>query len=207
MLTMPQIYSRTDFRRKESAKYVRLVYQKRGWDSRGLGFVACKSYSTKEWDPYKQKYVPNPRIKNRYVTVIVFLDQRLHVDVGCSCADFRYRWEFSLNQKRAAEILYSNGEYPEIRNPGLKIKTCKHLVKLWETILPEVPKIKSNAKSDDTYAPTVKIPPSILKKQEEERMKKQAQKSTPMVPPKVTYPNQPKVGKHSPGMSNWIFGG
>jgi hypothetical protein len=209
MLTMPQIYQRTDSRRKESAKYVRIIYQKRGWRSEdGRGFVACKSYSTKEWDPYKQKYVPNPRIKNRYVTIIVFLDQRLHVDVSCSCADFRYRWEFALNQERATDITYSNGEFPKIRNPRLNMKTCKHLIKLWETILPEVPKVKRSAKSDSTYAPSVKIPPSILRKQEEERMKKQAQqqKTTPFVPPKNTQSPATK-GLQSPGMSNWIFGG
>lgn len=213
MLTMPQIYARTDSRRKESAKYVRVVYQKRGWRSEdGRGFVACKSYSTKEWDPYRQKYVPNPRIKNRYVTVIVFLDQRLHVDASCSCADFRYRWDYALHTNRASDLEYAqpgpNGLYPKIRNPGLKTKSCKHLVKLWETILPEIPKIPKNAKSDDTYAPKVrvKIPQSILRKQQDEQMKKQQKTTTPFVPPKNADSTRTK-GLQSPGMSNWIFGG
>lgn len=214
MLTMPQIYSRTDSRRKESAKYVRIIYQKRGWRKEdGRGFVACKSYSTKEWDPYRQKYVPNPRIKNRYVTVIVFLDQRLHVDASCSCADYRYRWDYALHVKRASDLEYAqpgpNGLYPKIRNPSLKTKSCKHLVKLWETILPEIPKIPKNAKSDDTYAPKVrvKIPQSILRRQQDEKMKKQQQKTTtPFVPPKNADSTRSK-GLQSPGMSNWIFGG
>lgn len=206
MLTMPQIIRGVDYRRRESAKYTKIIYQKRGWDSRGLGFVACKSYSTKEWDPNKQRYVPNPRIKSRYVTVIIFLDQRLHVEVGCSCPDFRYRQEVALNHKRAAEVLYSNGELPKIRNPQMKVYCCKHLYKLWQTILPEIPKVPKSAKSDDTYAPTVKVPPSILKRQQEEQMKKQAKKSTPFVPPKNA--NSPaKKGLHSPGMAEWIFGG
>jgi hypothetical protein len=213
MLTMPQIYARTDSRRKESAKYVKVIYQKRGWrKSDGRGFVACKSYSTKEWDPYRQKYVPNPRIKNRYVTVIVFLDQRLHVDASCSCADYRYRWDYALHVNRASDLEYAqsgpNGLYPKIRNPSLRTKSCKHLVKLWETILPEIPKIPRNAKSDDTYAPKVRvnIPQSILRKQQEEQMKKQTQKTTPFVPPK-TAPAPKTKGLQSPGMSNWIFGG
>ena len=213
MLTMPQIYSRTDSRRKESAKYVRIIYQKRGWRKEdGRGFVACKSYSTKEWDPYRQKYVPNPRIKNRYVTVIVFLDQRLHVDASCSCADYRYRWDYALHVNRASDLEYAqpgpNGLFPKIRNPSLRTKSCKHLVKLWETILPEIPKIPKNAKSDDTYAPKVRvnIPQSIMRRQQEEQMKKQTQKTTPFVPPK-TAPAPKTKGLQSPGMSNWIFGG
>jgi hypothetical protein len=214
MLTMPQIYQRTDSRRKESAKYVRVVYQKRGWRSEdGRGFVACRSYSTKEWDAWKQKYVPNPRIKLRYTTVIVFLDQRLHVDASCSCADYRYRLDYSLHVKRASDLEYAqpgpNGLYPKIRNPSLKAYACKHLVKLWETILPEIPKIPRNAKSDDTYAPKVrvKIPDSIQRRKQEEQMKKNQQKqSQPFVPPK-TQPAPKSKGLQSPGMSNWIFGG
>ncbi len=214
MLTMPQIYSRTDFRRKESAKYVRIIYQKRGWRKEdGRGFVACKSYSTKEWDPYKQRYVPNPRIRNRYVTAIVFLDARLHVDASCSCADYRYRFDYALHVNRASELEYAqpgpNGLFPKIRNPELKTKSCKHIVKLWEAIRDEIPKIPRNAKSDDTYAPKLKvaIPPSILRKQQEQQMKKQAkEKGTPFTPPKS--PNSPRTrGLQSPGMSNWIFGG
>jgi hypothetical protein len=217
MLTMPQLYSRTDSRRKESASYVRIIYQKRGWRKEdGRGFVACKSYSTKEWDPYRQKYVPNPRIKNRYVTVIVFLDQRLHVDASCSCADYRYRLDYSLHVKRASDLEYAqpgpNGLYPKIRNPSLKAYACKHLVKLWETILPEIPKIPGNAKSDDTYAPKVRvtIPNSILRKQQEEKMtkeqKNQQKQSKPFVPPKNEDSTRTR-GLQSPGMSNWIFGG
>jgi hypothetical protein len=217
MLTMPQLYSRTDSRRKESANYVRIIYQKRGWRKEdGRGFVACKSYSTKEWDPYRQKYVPNPRIKNRYITVIVFLDQRLHVMADCSCADYRYRLDYSLHVKRASDLEYAqpgpNGLYPKIRNPSLKAYACKHLVKLWETILPEIPKIPRNAKSDDTYAPKVRvtIPNSILRKQQEEKMtkeqKNQQKQSKPFVPPKNA-PAPKTKGLQSPGMSNWIFGG
>lgn len=213
MLTLPQIYQRTDSRRKESAKYVRVVYQKRGWRKEdGRGFVACKSYSTKEWDPYKQRYVKNPRIKNRYVTVIVFLDMRLHVDISCSCADFRYRWDYALHVNRASDLDYAqpgpNGLYPKIRNPSLKTKSCKHLVKLFELIRDELPKIPKNAKSDDTYAPKVRvnIPNSILRRQQEEQMKKQEQKTTPFVPPRNQNSTKTK-GLQSPGMSNWIFGG
>jgi hypothetical protein len=213
MLTMPQIVQRTPRRWKESAKYVKHVYQKRGWRSEdGRGFLACKSYSTKIWDSDKQKYVANWRsIKSRYVSVIVFLDAKLHVEISCSCPAFRW-WgaEEALNKKRAAQIEYSIPEFSKrIRNPKDKTWCCKHLVSLWSLILPEIPKIPRNAKSDDTHAPKVHIPRSILKKQQEERMKKQQQqqqKTTPFVPPK-TQPAPNSKGLQSPGMSNWIFGG
>lgn len=231
MLTLPQIYQRTDKRRKESAKYVKIIHQKRGWDSHGRGFVACASYSTKEWNPWKQKYVKNPRIKNRYVSVFVFLDPRLHVVVSCSCADFKYRWEFSLNQTQAAEIEYSNGEFPKIRNPQLSKRMCKHLLKLYEVIKPELPKAKrSNA--EPIQPPKVQIPPSVLKQQEEERRRKElerikqnqqkvkAPQKGPAKPsrkkstmprsmieqPKVETPPTPKTKRgRSPEMTNWMF--
>lgn len=192
MLTLPQIYQRTDKRRKESAKYVKIIHQKRGWDSLGRGYVACASYSTKEWNPWKQKYVKNPRIKNRYVSVFVFLDPRLHVVVSCSCADFKYRWEFSLNQTQAAEIEYSNGEFPKIRNPQLAKRMCKHLLKLYEVIKPELPKAKKNDQSAPVNPPKVQVPPSILKQQEEERRRKEMEKQR-------IKPNQPKVKAPSKG--------
>jgi hypothetical protein len=234
MLTLPQIYQRTDKRRKESAKYVKIIHQKRGWDSHGRGYVACASYSTKEWNPWKQRYVKNPRIKNRYVSVFVFLDPRLHVVVSCSCADFKYRWEFSLNQTQAAEIEYSNGEFPKIRNPQLSKRMCKHLLKLYEVIKPELPKAKKGDKSEPIKPPKVQIPPSILKQQEEERRRKEEQqrlkeleriqkmapKKGPAKPsrkqstmprprqeaPKVQTPSTPKTKRgRSPEMTNWMF--
>lgn len=176
MLTLPQLYQRTNKRRKDSAKYVKIIHQKRGWDSQGRGFVACASYSTHEWSPWKQKFVPNPRKKNRYVTVIVFLDPRLHVVVSCSCADFKYRWEVSLNHAQAAEIEYSNGELPKIRNPGMKKWMCKHLLKLYETIKPELPKAKKGDNTAPIKPPQVQVPPSILKQQAEERRRKEMEK-------------------------------
>ncbi|QBQ74619.1 hypothetical protein BcepSauron_239 [Burkholderia phage BcepSauron] len=173
MLTLPQIAQRTSARRKESAKYVKITYQKRGWDSLGRGYVACASYSTKIWDPYKRKYVRNTRgpggKPRRYVTVIVFLDPRLHVAVSCSCPDFRYRWEVALNRKQAAEIEYSNGELPVIRNPRMTTSSCKHLFKLYETIKPQLPARRAGDDTPPIAPPQIGVAPSQLRKVEEAR--------------------------------------
>lgn len=168
MLTLKQIIQRTAGRRKESAKYVRILQVKKGWDSLGRGYVASASYSTHIWNPLKQKFVKNTtgpnRKPRRYVTVIVFLDPRLHVISSCSCADFKYRWEVALNRKQAAEIEYSNGELPVIRNPSMRAAQCKHLIALYWKIEDQLPKPKKNDQSAPINPPTIGIPPSQQKK-------------------------------------------
>ena len=161
MLTLPQIVRRVNERRHQSAKYVRIIQVKKGWDSLGRGYVAAASYSTKIWDNYKRKFVLN-KVRNRYVTVIVFLDTRLHVVVSCSCPDFKYRWEVALNHKQAAEIEYSNGELPVIRNPSMKAAECKHLVALYNKIKDELPKPKG-VRVTPISPPEIQIPPSQRK--------------------------------------------
>lgn len=135
--------------------------------------MACASYSTKIWDPFKRRYVKNTRgpggKPQRYVTVIVFLDPRLHVMVSCSCADFRYRWEVALNRKVAAEIEYSNGELPVIRNPSMRTSSCKHLFKLYETIKPHLPARRADDKTPPIAPPKVGTAPSELRRAEAER--------------------------------------
>jgi len=191
MLTLPQIVKRVNKRRHESAKYVKIIHMKKGWDSLGRGYVASASYSTKIWDHYKQKFVKNTTGKggkpNRYVTVIIFLDTYLHVIVSCSCADFKYRWEVALNHKQAAEIEYSNGELPVIRNPTMKPAQCKHLVALFNKIKDQLPKPKTPKKGQVPIGvPDVAVPPSVLKKQAEEEERKR--KEQLIKPVKITQP-------------------
>jgi hypothetical protein len=191
MLTLPQIVKRVNKRRHESAKYVKIIHVKKGWDSRGRGFVACASYSTKIWDHYKQKFVKNQTGKdgkpNRYVTVIIFLDTYLHVIASCSCADFKYRWEVALNHQQAAEIEYSNGELPVIRNPTMKPAQCKHLVALFNKIKDQLPRPKPPMKGQlPIGVPNVAVPPSVLKKQAEEEERKR--KEQLIKPVKISQP-------------------
>lgn len=144
MLTLPQIIKRTTRLRHEGAKYVRMTDVKKGYDSKGRGYVACASYSThiinNEGRPVKN---PNPQ---KYVTVFVFLDEQLHVQMSCSCADFTFRWETALHEKGAAEIEYSNGDMPMSTNPQMRAACCKHCVSLFNRIGPKLPAPRPPAK-------------------------------------------------------------
>lgn len=52
------------------------------------------------------------------------------VHVGCSCPFFLFYAEYALHKYNAAEIRFSNGEPPVVRNPKERPLLCKHLVKL-----------------------------------------------------------------------------
>ena len=130
MLTLPQIVRRTNAFRKAGAKYVRILDVKKGYNSLGQGFIASSSYSTHILGSDGRPYVNRNAVK--YVTVITFLDKKLHVHVSCSCDDFKFRSEWVLAEKGAAEIEYSDGSPPDVTNPQRRIGQCKHLIALWE---------------------------------------------------------------------------
>jgi hypothetical protein len=130
MLTLPQLIKKVNRFRKEGAQYVRILDVKKGYNTLGQGFIAASSYSTHNIGPDGRPRVN--RDAHRYVTVITFLDRKLHVNVSCSCDDFKYRWETALSYKGAAEIEYSDGSPPDSTNPQLRTATCKHLYALWQ---------------------------------------------------------------------------
>jgi hypothetical protein len=67
-------------------------------------------------------YVKNPHYSGR----IYKCDS---VMVTCDCKDFLYRLEYALWYKGLASIKHSNGAFPIIRNPRLRIRLCKHLLR------------------------------------------------------------------------------
>lgn len=209
MLTLPQIARRVSRYRREGSRYVRITYMKKGYDSLGRGYAACASYSThiigKDGRPYKNEK------PNKYVTVITFLDIRLHVLVSCSCPDFLYRWEYALTDSGAAEIEYSNGEFPIIRNPSLKTSYCKHLLALYEKIKPMLPKPKRlpapkkeelpapaapAKKAKPVKKPAAKPAPTLVKKTQAPKATKPKPKA--VKPPTVPKPPAKTVKKTAP---------
>lgn len=50
------------------------------------------------------------------------------VMLTCNCWDFLFTWEHVLNKEGCTEILQSNGEPPNERNPGMRIGMCKHCI-------------------------------------------------------------------------------
>lgn len=132
MLTFPQIVRKTPKLRKENSLFVRLSTPKFGYTKKGTAFAAVKSYSThiKLKDGSVVKHVS----PEKYVTVVEFLDNRLHVNLSCSCPDFLYRFEVALNKKGAAQIEYSNGELPTVTNPTMIAACCKHCIALYNSL-------------------------------------------------------------------------
>ncbi len=132
MLTLPQIYAKTDQLRKINAQYVKLLKIKKGYNSQGKAYIVAWSHSTKTVN--KDGFVVQGISSNKYITAITFLDKRLHVLLSCSCPDFLYRQEVALHKKKAAEIEYSNGELPNVTNPLMIPYMCKHCVSVYNKI-------------------------------------------------------------------------
>lgn len=129
MMTLIQILRRTSRLRKDNAQYVKLARIKTGVDKEGRPFLAAQTHSTHTRDSSGKLWRYLGR-RPRYVTVITFLNRRGHVEVSCSCPDFKYRSEFALTNHQAATIEYSNGLPPVITNPMMVPYCCRHLVKL-----------------------------------------------------------------------------
>ncbi|QRE00046.1 hypothetical protein [Burkholderia phage BCSR5] len=137
-MNLKQIMRRVTKDRIDNAQFVKLVKMKAGYGKKdGKAFVACQSYSTHHFDQDGKKVANHER--RHYVTVIKFLDDKLNVNVSCSCDDFLYRWEWALANRGASDIFYSNGQHPDVTNPGMIPAQCKHLVKLVETIKHKIP--------------------------------------------------------------------
>lgn len=132
MLTLPQIYAKTDELRRRNAQYVRFLRTKKGYNSKGQGFIAVQSHSTRTVDK-NGKQISGPS-DTKYISMVTFIDKKLHVVCSCSCPDFMYRQEVALNKKGAAEIEYSNGELPTTTNSRMITYFCKHLCQIFFTI-------------------------------------------------------------------------
>lgn len=79
---------------------------------------------------YSLDVMNGKRSINKYVTNVIFRKSE-RVKVSCSCPDHMYRFEWALWKKGAADLVYSNGEAPDITNPGYLGGCCKHVVALW----------------------------------------------------------------------------
>jgi hypothetical protein len=137
MLTIKQLAALTTKDRKQRSTYVKIAQNKIGHNKQGLGFIAAKTYSSHTVNN-KGNIVPNPS-PIHYVSVITFLDKKLHVHVGCSCDDNLFRYEFANTDKDASEIEYSNGEPPDTMNPQLVPGLCKHLYRVYLSIKNKLP--------------------------------------------------------------------
>lgn len=49
---------------------------------------------------------------------------------SCDCERFKYFWEYALWRKGAAEVIFGNGEPPNITNPRMRNAVCKHIFRV-----------------------------------------------------------------------------
>ena len=132
MLTFNQIKALLPRIKLLNAKYTMVTNPRVGFDKKsGLPFFIAQTYSTKVYDPKLKTMVPNPRVNERYLTEIHTLDKKGHIELSCSCPDFLFRHEVALFDKDAAQVEYSNGDYPKITNPLLKPTCCKHCLSFY----------------------------------------------------------------------------
>jgi len=128
MMKLGELVRRSEPLRKINSKLVRLVGYKTGVDRNEIPTVVCKT-----WTPLE--YIIGNKIRrsadqNKYTSSIKFLDRKYNIKCSCSCPDFMYRWEWANNQVGAADIIFGNGDPPDIQNPGHVPGMCKHLLRL-----------------------------------------------------------------------------
>lgn len=84
-------------------------------------------------DPYRPT-----KVRRYHETYIIGLDadqkkpihRHTKVLVQCTCEAYVYTYEYANAYFGAAYMLYCNGEPPVMKNPGLAVGLCKHLVAL-----------------------------------------------------------------------------
>lgn len=56
---------------------------------------------------------------------------------SCSCPDHMFTWEYALTKRGNSQIIFSNGEPADLRNPRNSPGLCKHGIALFRAILAE----------------------------------------------------------------------
>lgn len=127
-MKLNQLVSKSDRMRKANSRLVRVVGYKTGFDKQGRPTAVAKTYTPREYTSGMR--LVRAKDQNKYVSSVKFLDKQLSCKVSCSCPDFMFRWEWSLAQVGAADIIYGNGEPPDVTNSEHRPGLCKHLLAL-----------------------------------------------------------------------------
>ncbi len=134
MISFNQIKKYLNPLKYKNSKYVKFKDVRVGFNENKQPFFVARTTSPYIWDPRLRRRVTNPTKDNVYTTVIEVLNKSGKVKLSCSCPDFLFRHEVALFTKDAADIEYSNGQFPEITNPLLHPSCCKHCLALYEAL-------------------------------------------------------------------------
>lgn len=112
---------------KKAARYAVIQKVTPGFLKSGSHKITAVVYTTATADGNPHRGGPE-----KYKCVVYGLtpETRLKKDsirVSCTCGYFCFTSEYALYKQGAAEILFCNGEAPDIRNPRYIPTPCKHL--------------------------------------------------------------------------------
>ena len=152
-LTMDQILRNTESERIQKARTTVRVHKLKLAVSKStkLPLAITQTFSI-------DRLADGSKKVNKYVSMMLFMANK-NVKISCSCDDFKFRMEWALWRKGASDIMFSNGDPPDVTNPAQIGGACKHLVAMWDLL-----KEKKLVQPAYRYANTVKNPtPNALK--------------------------------------------
>ena len=142
-LILKDVYEVTPSVYKDRAKYAKMqtFHARRDMSgdvpkgATGRRVILAETYTTHDHNGNpKQKATLHYQIIVGYSTQ---LKDRLWTNkckVSCSCEDFLYTDEVALHKRGNADIYFSNGEDPVIKNPKMRPQICKHLIAVLKEI-------------------------------------------------------------------------
>ncbi|WYW00782.1 hypothetical protein Illi2_00100 [Pseudomonas phage vB_PpuM-Illi-2] len=111
----------------ERSRDVRLYSPKRSVDKEGNLVVECTAKSR------RTRINTNPQKRRVKITALdraSKVSRAAGIKVECDCEDHCFTWEVALYRVGAADIVYSNGEKPIVKNASMVPLVCKHVLRL-----------------------------------------------------------------------------
>lgn len=137
-LPLSKLYSITPQRYKDRAKHARMLKLSTRKDKfTGLPIILSVMITTHDHTGAPKHFEPHHHYQSIQVIESSKRGKKLwnrKCKVSCSCSDFMYVDEVALFKKANADIYFSNGELPVIKNPKMVPQLCKHLVYLLEHV-------------------------------------------------------------------------
>lgn len=57
------------------------------------------------------------------------------IKISCDCLRWVYHYEYAAWYRGVSDLLYCNGEFPVITNPGLRVNGCKHCIQALNSLI------------------------------------------------------------------------
>ena len=138
MLTLKKMESQTPGKIFNNSKITKIISLRKGRTKIGARYVVAKTSTPDLYYGKAPVYDTSILVLKRKPCAVKVPLKNLrisqaYVKVACSCPYFTF-WgcEVPLYKSDAADIFYSNGKDPNIRNPAQRRWVCKHLLVLFK---------------------------------------------------------------------------